>query len=569
MRCQIMKLSVVSLLVLGGALSSAMADDLLKLVHRDAAACLHVPRPVADWSRIQSSKFARRVVASPVFVDWQNSPEFKGLEGLRVVIEGVFEKPLPQAAEELFGRGFVFAAYVTPGGEPDGLLLLETGDNETVTNLLAKLSQFVDPQTEQRTHRDVVYEHWVAKDGNKLFFARAGNVLALAETEEPIRRVIDLHLGESSDSSLSGRDELISAQERRTEQEVAALYIAPRAWDSHVTSDDETPQSLKNAWKRCRWITMRMRYDDAPTFDVEADYDSAGAPEWWTRWVDLAKSKRLPVERIPDNALVAMSGLLDSPGLSEIAGRVRPDKELPKELRQTRRMLQGLLLGLDPVNDLLPMLGPRWMAYVVPRKLNASDVLSKSFPADMLFAIELRELERTGDDEPDAVEALHNTLVTGLNVLTAVHNTRTSQQVATVRQKSVNGVTVRWAEPVALFRPAYAITDGYLLIASSPELCEQFVLDKTRDAGPVANLAGQLQFLVASSVAARQLLSTHEDWFLWRASKDNVAEGEAVQRLKQLDGFLQMLDSVWLSTTLDTNLIRVSAGVSIESEGSE
>lgn len=562
---------IITSLIATGLLSAAAmavhADDLLKLVHQDAAVCLHVPRPVADWNRIQSSQFASRVVASPLFQEWQSSPEFKGLEGLRTVIEGVVQKPLPQAAEELFGRGFALAAYVAPGGEPDAVLLLEADNEESINDLMNRLRQFVDPQTEQQTHRDFVYDHWVGKDGNGFYFVRAGNVLALAENADPVRRVIDLHLDGETGNSLANRAELITARERRPEQQVAAVYIAPRAWDSHVTSDDETPQALKNAWQRCQWLTVRMRYDQAPAFDVEADYDNVAAPEWWTQWVDLAGEKRLPVERIPDNALVAMSGLLDSPGITKLAGRPRAEnKELPKDVRQMRRVMKGLLLGLDPLNDVLPTLGPRWMAYVIPRQLSDSDALSKSFPADMLFAIELQELQQTVEQEADSKQALHNTLVAGLNVLAAVHNTRTNQQVATVRQKTVDEVTIRWAEPVALFRPAYAITDdGYLLIASSPELCEQFVRGGKQTASPVAELASQLQFFVASSVAARQLLTTHKEWFLWRASKDKVPEDEAARRLQQMDGFLQMLDRVWFSTALESDLIRVSAGVTVDS----
>ncbi len=561
---------IASVLLLTSAWQTVRGDDLLKLVHRDAAICLHAPRPVGDWQRIQSSKFADRVTASPLFREWQGSPEFQSFTGIRSLVEQVLGKPLPQAAQELLGAGFVFAAYVVPGGEPDGVLLQEAESEASISNLLAKLSTLTDPKTEELTHRQTVYERWDTKDGKTIHFVTFGKVLALAESQALIQQVIDLRLDDQLDSSLAGREELIKAAKRRTDSEVAAVYLSPRAWDSHVTADAESPQPLKDAWKHCRWLTMRLRYDDAPQFDIEADYDSSDSPESWTRWTDLATSSQLPVERIPNNVLLAMSGLLDSPGLADLTQNTQPaEAKLPKEIRQVRRMLSGLLLGLDPVNDLLPMLGPRWMAYVVPRDMDA-DTVSKSFPVDMLFAIELqRGNVESNDSDSDPAVALHNALGTGLNVLAAVHNTRTSRQIAVVRQKSVGDVTIHWADPVALFRPAYAIADGYLLLASSPELCEQFIAKTPVRDGLAADFRNTLQFVVASSPAARKLLSTHEAWFTWRASKDKVPADEAARRLRHLDGFLQMLDSVWLSTSLDKDLIRLTAGVSVESDSTE
>lgn len=563
---------IAASLVLTTVWHAVSADDLLKFVHRDAAACLHMPRPVTDWQRIQSSKFAERITASTVYREWRDSPEFQNLVGVRSLIEGVLAKPLPQAAQELFGAGFVFAAYAVPGGKPDGVLILEADSEATITELLAKLGKLTDSRTEQRTYRDTVYERWTTKDDKTVHFVRPGNVFALAESEALIQQVIDLHLDNTADSSLAGRRELVAAQTRRTEHEVAAVYVDPRAWDSHIAADEKMPQPLKNAWKRCQWVTLRLRYDDAPQFDVEADYDSEGSPGWWTRWTDLAASSQLPVERIPQDALLAMSGLLDSPGIVDLAHRSQAaSTELPKEVRQARRMLSGLLLGLDPVDDLLPVLGPRWMAYVVPRSpaADAGAVVSKSFPVDMLFAIELQPNAPAPDTGIEPTAALHNTLFTGLNVLAAVHNTRTKQQIAVVRNKNVNDVTIHWAEPVALFRPAFAISDGYLLLATSPELCERFLAEKTERNGLAAQFRNKLQFALASSPAARKLISTHEAWFMWRASRDKVSADEAARRLRQMDGLLQMLDGVWFSTSLDRNVIRVTAGVSVESGAPE
>jgi hypothetical protein len=559
---------IASVLLLTSVWQPVRGDDLLQLVHRDAAFCLHVPRPVADWQRIQSSKFADRITASPLFREWQDSPEFQNLAGVRSMVERVLGKPLSQAAQQLFGAGFVFAGYVVPGGKPDGVLLQEADSEASIRDLVAKLSQLADPKTEELTHRDTVYERWTTKDGKTVHFVTLGKVLAVAESQALIQQVIDLRLDDQLESSLAGREELIKATKRRTDSEVAAVYLSPRAWDSHVTADPESPQPLKDAWKHCRWVTMRLRYDDAPQFDVEADYDSTDTPESWTRWTDLASSSELPVERIPDNVLLAMSGLLDSPGIADLTQNAQPvDAELPKEIRQARRMLSGLLLGLDPVNDLLPVLGPRWMAYVVPREFDAdSAAVSKSFPVDMLFAIELQRDDSAPNADSDPIAALHNALGTGLNVLAAVHNTRTTRQIAVVRQKSVGDATIRWAEPVAVFRPAYAIADGYLLLASSPELCEQFLAKSARRGGLGAEFRNTLQFVVASSPAARKLLSTHEAWFMWRASKDKVTADEAARRLQRLDGFLQMLDTVWLSTSLDKDLIRLTAGVSVSGD---
>ena len=76
--------------------------------------------------------------------------------------------------------------------------------------------------------------------------------------------------------------------------------------------------------------------------------------------------------------------------------------------------------------------------------------------------------------------------------------------------------------------------------------------------------SGNLQSVVASSVATRQMLADQKEWFIRQARRDKVPEADAERRLEELDQFLQLLDRAWMTVSVDSTMLRVSAGIDAE-----
>jgi hypothetical protein len=406
--------------------------------------------------------------------------------------------------------------------------------------------------------------------------------------------VIDLQLDESA-RSLATLDSFARSINARPDTELAAVYVNPRALDSAVSyfiTNPEQPDFVRAfAWNRCRWLTLRIILEtdrvssttatsDELRLEAVVDYDSQGTPEWWQQWVGLATTQRLPLNRIPNDALLALSGQFSSDALQALVRKAVPtDGQLSGDARKVRRVSQGLLLGLDPLTDLLPALGPNWLAYCVPR----SAAEAHDFPVDALIALDLQPDESPAAARPEPGEtprpsmqdSLDNALLTGLNLLAAEHNSRTSGPVAVLRHHAVAEGTIRWAAPVSRFRPAYAVSNNFLLVASSPELCEQFLeAASVRRASRLA--AGEkaektetepTQYGLARSTIARQILKEHREWFLWQARRDQLSDDEADRRLRELANVLRLADEAEFSTSLTDSQIRASFSLSAMTAG--
>ncbi len=577
------------------------ARDLFQLVDKDAVACVHAPQLDSQWGRLRESEFSSRLQQATFFQDWIQSPDYKQLELVKVAIEAASGKTLGQSRSELFGRDAVIAWYHTPGSKPDlarnSVVLLEVENPAAAESALATWSILERQRTETRTHRDVAYTHSVKASSDQnaggFWYTILGNVFVVSARETHILRVIDFETdaldgtkaGGGTKSAAVGHPDCLAAHEpfakafaRRSKNELAAAYVNPRILGSELGRSSQDLSIIESTLARCQWLTLSVSYDDSIELEFVADYDSNDTPAWWKQWLAIAGSGQPSPRTIPANSLFAMSGRVASLSVSEmIIKSLQSQNDLPKDLVRARRVVQGLLLGLDPVTDVLPEIGPAWTFSIEPR----DPEISTSFPVDSLLAIELKP--HPAGDEPSPVAALGNALHSGLEILAAVHNAHaTGQKVSVVRQRNADGATIQYADPVAFFQPAFVISKGHLVLATSPELCETFMKsaesDRTNRQEPVVNSVpevsksqriGNLQNVMANSVATRQILALHKDWFIKQAQRDKVPEADAQKRLKQLNEFLQLLDRAWLTANVDDSTFRIAAGIAADSPAVE
>jgi hypothetical protein len=586
---------IVAGLALAGWQTICEARDLFQLVDQDAVACLHTRQLNSQWERLRESEFGSRLKRASFFRDWIESPDYKQLELVKVAVEAASGKPLGQSRRELFGQDVVLAWYHTPGTVADlarnSVLLVEVESPAAAKSALATWNVLERQRTETRKFQDTTYTHSVKvnadENTNGFFYAILDNVLALSTREDRIQRTIELAADatenpvteRAADRQATGHPDCLAAYApfakafaRRSKTEIAATYVNPRVLVSELGRANKDFSTFEATLARCQWITLSLAYDDSVELDVIADYDSEGTPDWWQQWLQVAETARPAEQSLPSDALFAMSGQVASSSISAMILNALPGQaKLPKDLLQARRVAQGLLLGLDPVADVLPAIGPSWVFSIQSR----DPKVSTSFPVDSVFAIDVKS------DTPDsaAVEneeavsleaALDSSLRSGLGVLAGVHNVHaTGQKVSIVRQRKVNGATIHFADPVAYFQPAFVIADGHLVLATTPELCESFLKSSSKGENGTSPRFGNLQNVVASSVATRKMMADQRDWFIRQAQRDKVPEADALQRLEQLDQFLALLDRAWMTANVDATTLRISAGIAADTSAGE
>ena len=590
---RLLSLVVLTSLVLTGWQAIAEARDLFQLVDQDAVACLHARRLDSQWQRLRDSEFGDRLKRAAFFRDWIESPDYKQLELVKVAVEAASGKPLNQSRQELLGKDVVLAWYHTPGTKVDltrnSVLLIEVESPSAAKSALATWHALERQRIDVRNFRNVDYTHSVkasaGENAKGFFFVILDNVLALSTREDRIQRTIELATESTPDSEEPGKtasrtarhpdclaayEPFAKAFSRRAKTEIAAAYVNPRILISELGRANKDFSSVEATLARCQWLTLSLSFEDSVKLDMIADYDSKDTPAWWQQWLNVAQAARPASQIFPSDTLFAMGGQIASPEISAlILHSLQRQTNLPKDLIQARRVAQGLLLGLDPVADVLPSVGPSWIFSIQPR----NSEVSTSFPVDCLFAIDVKpdspKLESDDDDERVSTEAaLESSLRSGLGILAAVHNVHaTRQKVSIVKQRQVDRATIHFADPVAFFQPAFVIADGHLVLATSPDLCESFLdfLNTASERTSESSLKlGNLQNVSVNSVVARKILANQRDWFIRQAQRDKVPEADAQQRLEQLDQFLALLDRAWLTANVDATTLRFSAGIAAD-----
>lgn len=571
--------------------SIAEARDLFQFVDQDAVACLHARQLDVQLQRLCDSEFGTRLKRASFFQDWVNSPDYQQLGVVKVAVQAASGKPLEQSRQELFSEDVVLAWYHTPGTKTDlarnCVLLIEVESPAAAKSALAAWNVLERQRTEAHKYREVDYTHSVKASADEnakgFWYAILGDVLVMSIREDRIQRTIELATEATDDSEqpskatgkttgkTTGHPECLSVYEpfsnafaRRHESELAAVYVNPRVLISELGRANKDFPPVKATLARCQWLTLSLTNNESIELNLLADYDSNGTPDWWQDWLQVAKSARPSFKSLSADSLFAMSGQIASPSIAKlILASLKTQSNLPKDLIQARRVAQGLLLGLDPVADVLPAIGPSWVFSVQSR----DPEVSTSFPVDSLFAIDVKteateEASENGETRVSAEAALESSLRSGLGVLAGIHNVHAiGQNVSIVKERKVGAATIYFANPVAFFQPAFVISDGQLVLATSPDLCETFLALTANGETSTASRSGNLQSVVASSVATRQMLADQREWFIRQARRDKVSEADAERRLKELEQFLQLLDRAWMTASLDSRTLRVSAGI--------
>jgi hypothetical protein len=232
--------------------------------------------------------------------------------------------------------------------------------------------------------------------------------------------------------------------------------------------------------------------------------------------------------RFPDDAVLSLAGRIDFAQVGSLVADLAPP--------EARQAFNGALkplsafTGLDLMKKVAPNIGPDWGIMV----LAAED------PKEMPQALAALAVN-PGPKETAVDQALFQglNLLAGLAVLD--HNNKNPNPIR-LRSLQQDGTDVRYLSGDKVFppgcEPAFALKDGYLVLASSPKAIARF----KAGAGKAAMDNGEAPLLRVSAVQLGRLLRAQRAAVVEHiAAKNQVPAAQAGQ---QLDSALEMLDLV-------------------------
>jgi hypothetical protein len=278
-------------------------------------------------------------------------------------------------------------------------------------------------------------------------------------------------------------------------------------------------------------LSLRGRTDEMPAAAKRLFSEAAKASDLW--------------ERFPEDALLAVAGRMDLSALLEVIGEFQT-----KEVRESLiRTLEGTLdvpTGKNFVREVLPSLGPD-----IGMCLLAPAATDKSAMPQGLLALRVRS-------DKGAEEA----------VLSAVKFYATwamipyRMQGKTINVKSVrqDRVEVQYLDGEGVFpagiQPAYALKDGYLVLASSPEAVRRF------GTGAGAKPSGEVPLLRLSAKALANYLKDRRDALVpIVAERNNLSKDDAGRRLDGLLAGLKFLERIEITQSSEAGKLSLTLRV--------
>jgi hypothetical protein len=243
--------------------------------------------------------------------------------------------------------------------------------------------------------------------------------------------------------------------------------------------------------------------------------------------------------RFPDDALLAVASRLDTRVLLDfLDGFLTPPTR--KALHDSLDRNLGQLLGKNDFKEVLPAVGPDWGLCLM-----APPAGEKAWFPQSVLTVRVRP----GDKDAPLDQALLSTIHSYALLGVISYNSRHKDKMAlkTVRHGSLN---VKYlandkAFPPGL-QPAFALHDGYLVLASSPEAVRRFAAMPAAAGGDKAG--GDVPLLRMSLKELRQYLTKHREPLIAAAAEANKVTPEEARR--GLDGLLavgQLFDRLELS----------------------
>ncbi len=521
-------------------------DEVLRLVPDDMGLCFVVQDLRSHADALAGSPFLEHFRQSALGQALQGSHEAAKLQELDKHLRKDLGVDWDRLRDDIFGDAVALAYRPGPPGQPGAeqeLFVLRARDARLLAELLDRMNQ-VQKERKELTALEArdcdgqTYYRRVER-GHESFYFLHGPVLVFSSKEEALRQAIDRDRRPTEGEPELARQLRLLGADRR----LAALWINPRAFDGDMEKKAAaSPKPSEAAFARGFLACWKALDGIALTFDVDRDAGLSLALR--ARPQDLpAAARRLFAaaagpselwERFPADAFLAAAARLDAAALFDLGA----DFLTPEDRAAQVSALQGRLgapLDKDAVQDILPNIGPDVGLCVGPPP--AGD--AAWFP-QVLFALRVRP----GAQAPPVDEALLSALNSYALVAVAGYNTTHPDRLS-LKQVSQGGVAVKFFANEHLppgLRPAYALKDGYLVLASAPEVIERFGAAAPRPP------AAEAPLLRVSGKALRSYLEDRREPLIQAAAEKNqISRTEAERRLNGLLLVLELFDRVEVS----------------------
>jgi hypothetical protein len=563
-------LATLGLLVAHGQAVSAQrpADGLFQLVPPEAGATLAIEDLRHQAPRVSASPLFARLKALPAVQEWLSSPGFEHFNRTCADLEHALNRPRAELRDALFGQAVVLALHLDPAEDPahaSGLLLLRFADRALVDRFLDTINAAQRDQelleVRERQHEGQTYHVRIFKPGTKpdeYYAFLPGSLFAWSNSETALRGIIDR--AHSGGGGLAAEARFRAVRARLPKSALACLFVNPRFIARLVPADSEHKRPAGDIVGRLvarnlaavQYVGAAIEWREGLVLHVEEAIDPSKLDAPLLRWAKRAGSSAPLVSRVPPTALVRAAGHIDLTALyDELTSLVSSSDR--SRLENTLLVLKGLLMGKDPVTDVLPHIGPGAVAY-----LDAPDDGDAEHLLPPLVAATSLATERGQDDVAPAVDNALRTFLAMYSLDPKNQNRRL--RVVTRAERGMRLTALEGSG----HQLGYAIDEGLLVLSTSPSALARYL---GRERAPAKDRFERFRtaffpnaesFFFADLPALYRFADPRREAFARRwAARSKKSEDEMRAALDRLLGFINLFDGAFATTSVEPDFSAV------------
>jgi hypothetical protein len=518
-------------------------DEVLRLVPEDVGFCLVVQDLRDHVDALTGSPFAEQFDQSPLGVAVRGAKEAEKLRAFEKEFQKALGIDWARLRDDVFGDTVVLAYRPGPPGQPkqdQDLVLVRARDAKLLADLIDRLNTVQKDRNEvkelaERRYKGRTYYRRVESEKENFYYLH-GPVLAVSSKEEMLQAAIDLDRQAGDKEPAVARELRLLGADRR----LAALWINPRAFDADMEQraaaakgpEGAARQAFLPYWKStdCIVLSADFQKDVELVLAVRARTDAL--PAAGKRLFSAAGRRSELWDHFPDDALLAAAGRVDAAALLDVLGDFLTAEDRDAMLSRLQGSL-GAVLDNQDVKDVVPDLGPDWGVC-----LTAPPAGGKEWFPRVLVALRVQP----GGKTPPADRALLSAVDSLATWLRIGYNLQHKDQIA-ARTVTQDKAEIKYLVSDQCFppgvSPAYALRDGYLVLASSPEVIRGF--GSTAGSSPATTDDFPLLRMSLKDLR-RYVQDRREPLAVAAAEKNQIPRDEADRRLSNLLLGLEFLD---------------------------
>ena len=523
------------LLGVGTSLYANPRDEVLRLVPGESSFCFLVQNLRQHSEQLRDSPFVGHVAKLPLGTKLTGAPELAQLEAINGFMRDQVGIGVEEMRDDIFGDAFAIVYQNPPSDQPDkekSLILVWVRKPDLLKKVIQKADLLEGvTNTKDIEHAGRTYRQRTKADGKDFFFI-LGNVFGFSDREDVVREALE----RDRDLPAVATKPPVMTQRLRDlgiVDELMLLYLNPRSFDTELR---ERQMKAKNGdrafldtfvryWDALDGIAIYLSMERELAIGVSVRMRTDALSANAKRFFAGLGTPSAVAPSIPADAIIALGGRLDGMALAEMLGEFLTPESRAK-LHAVIDENVSPILGRDlPIDKVFAAMGPDWAMWLAPRPE------SKEWFPELLLAVKLQ-----GDEaEKQWLQALEQ-----LAFLLRFNYNRThpaGDQIRIVDVKQ-DGVMVKCIVndktfPVG-FQPGFALKNGYLLIASSPESIGRF-----RVTAPGVN-PDEIAMVRLSLTSLRKYVGVHRAGVEKFLADTNQTTPAAIR--DKLDAFLSVME---------------------------